>query len=961
MTPSGLHRFCRFHRLISISWLLGFFPIAPAVAQIIPDTTLPGEVTTVVYDTVVRGQDADLVNGGALRGSNLFHSFLEFNVGEGQQVYFTNPAGVENILSRVTGTNGSNILGTLGVDGSANLFLLNPNGIIFGPNAQLDISGSFLASTADSFVFADGTEFSATVPQVPELLSVNVPLGVQWGPGQAGALTNTADLAVPDGQRLTLVGGEVTHTGSLEAPAGRVEVLGDTVSLLDAATIDVSGPTGGGTVLVGGDYQGQGTTPRASRTTVDPLVTINADAIISGDGGTVIIWADDTTQFYGTVSARGGSETGDGGFVEVSSPNWLVFQGLVDTTAGNGSIGTLLLDPTNIAIVSGGAVVDPESLPAEGDFLIDPTTFLDPAIVNGARTNVRLEASNNITFSDPINITTPGIGLIAVAGGTVQVNANIATNRGAISLTGSNVLIDGIDQRIFIGVPQDLSSIPGQINLQATGEASGGLGNISVIDANVATNTFTSDAAQNLEVNATGDVVLLNGSLTSSTNGSGDGGRVIIRNPKGLIRVGNDSTISSSSGSSVSIDTQSGSVEITTNELDVQSGGRIQTITFGIASGGSINIDANEITVAGEISASTLDALATGRGGSVDLTASLLTVDGGFVGAQSNQTSPGDAGAVLVNADQLIVQNRGRISAEAQGSGSAGNLEINVVEEIDVNTGGRLTVSSQSQRAGNLTIRANSATLNNGRIEARTNALDNESGNIDIHLSGTLLRLENGSQITAAAAEGSSGGNITIKLPSGFLLVQSNSNSDILASANRGPGGNITVTAEAIFGIEERNPTTAFSSDFNASSRFNVDGVILLATLGIDPSRGLAELPINVVDVSGLVATGCVGNNRAGVEEQGEFSVVGRGGITQGPTELIAPQAGVANPATLDDDSLGEEPVRPAPAVDTSPVPRFQEAQGLARNSQGEVEIVAQSTTPSANPTSAATLNCDAL
>ena len=319
MNSSGKHRFSWLHSVISIGWILGNLPTVDAAAQVIPDATLPGEATTVILDTVVRGQEAELINGGALRGSNLFHSFLEFNVVEGQRVYFANPAGVESILSRVTGPNASQIMGTLGVNGSANLFLLNPNGIIFGPNAQLDISGSFLASTADHFTFADGSQFSAITPQVTELLSVNVPLGVQWGPGGADPLTNNANLAVPTGQTLTLIGGEVTHTGSLAAPAGQVEVLGDTVSLVDTAIIDVSGPTGGGTVLVGGDYQGQGTTPRASRTTVGPEAAIHADAITSGNGGTVIIWADDATQFYGTVSARGGSESGNGGFVEVSS------------------------------------------------------------------------------------------------------------------------------------------------------------------------------------------------------------------------------------------------------------------------------------------------------------------------------------------------------------------------------------------------------------------------------------------------------------------------------------------------------------------------------------------------------------------------------------------------------------------------------------------------------------------
>ena len=122
-----------------------------ALAQITPDATLGVERSRITPSTEVRGGPADLIEGGAERGANLFHSFSEFNVEEFQRVYFANPAGIENILSRVIGTNPSNILGTLGVDGAANLLLLNPNGIMFGANAQLDIEGSFVASTASFF------------------------------------------------------------------------------------------------------------------------------------------------------------------------------------------------------------------------------------------------------------------------------------------------------------------------------------------------------------------------------------------------------------------------------------------------------------------------------------------------------------------------------------------------------------------------------------------------------------------------------------------------------------------------------------------------------------------------------------------------------------------------------------------------------------------------------------------
>jgi filamentous hemagglutinin family protein len=954
--------------LVPVWGLLGTLHVSAARAQVISDTTLDRENSRVVQDVMVRGQVADLIEGGATRGSNLFHSFAEFNVGESQRVYFANPTGVENILSRVTGSNGSDIMGTLGVDGGANLFFLNPNGIVFGPNAQLDISGSFLASTADSFAFADGSQFSATSPQAPELLSVNVPLGVQWGPGAAGPLTNDAYLSVPTEQSLTLIGGDITHTGSLEAPGGRVEVLGDAVSLVDTATIDVSGPTGGGSVLIGGDYQGQGTIPRATRTLIDPGATINADAITSGDGGTVIIWADDTTQFYGTVSARGGSEMGDGGFVEVSSPRALIFDGQVDTTAPNGRIGLLLIDPVNIRVVPDGTVVvGGEEVTNNFNLNFDDSpneALIFASTINNATTGISLQATNNITFDAPINIVAENTSLRAEASNRIEVNFNIVVNGGDVTLIGSDISINNAKIGFLTeGSPDELRIIPGEITLYATGRTEGNSGNILLRSSLIATNTDNdSRNASSIGLDARGNIELSNSNVTASTNSRGNGGEVLINNSKGSLIVGNGSRISSSSGSSTSDETVSGGIDIQTNKLEVRSGGRIQTITFGVATGGSINISANEIDVAGEISASTLDNLASGRGGSIDLKANLITVNGGFVGAQSNQDSPGNAGEVVVYVNKLTIENSGRISAEAEGKGSAGSLEINVVGEVDINTGGRLTVSSQQEQAGNLTVNAGSVRLSDGLLEATSSSMvgGGESGSIALNITGVLLLLENGSTITAQALNNANGGNVNLTIPNGFIGAQPSGNNDILASAQFGEGGNITVFTNAIFGIEERNPTTEFTSDFNASSDFNDEGVIVLTTLGIDPSRGLAELPVDVIDVAGLVATGCVGDNRSGVEDQGEFSITGRGGLAPGPTEAIAPAGSPANLAILDDETLDDRPAA-LPPLDTAPLERLEEAQRLVKAADGRVTIVAQGMATPVTPASAAALNCNAL
>lgn len=217
----------RLYRVVAMSGAIACLGGEVALAQITPDATLP------VNSAVTRQGDIWEITGGTQAGGNLFHSFEQFSIPTNGTAFFNNALDIQNIFSRVTGVSRSNIDGVIRANGTANLFLLNRNGIVFGRNAQLDIGGDFFGSTANSLKFSDGASFGVTGSQVEPLLTISRPIGLQFG-AQANPIVNrsqiknrgqTVGLQVQPGKTIALIGGDVILEGGyLTAEGGRIEL-----------------------------------------------------------------------------------------------------------------------------------------------------------------------------------------------------------------------------------------------------------------------------------------------------------------------------------------------------------------------------------------------------------------------------------------------------------------------------------------------------------------------------------------------------------------------------------------------------------------------------------------------------------------------------------------------------------------------------------------------------------------
>ncbi len=447
-------------------------PNGPASA-ILGGLSASGTVYLVNPAGVVVGPGGRIVTGGSFVASTRDIADSNFMAGGAQSFQGSSNGKVDN-QGQITSTGGNVYLvgrtvqnegtiraptGTAGLAGGQEVLItVDPGGS--GPSIYIKAgpgyfqnSGTISAAQAE-LAAAGGNPMalSGTNSGVVRATGTVLRNGRLWLTAETGGVSNSGQLAAHNadgaGGTVTLQtkqGGMVSLQGNIDASGlapgtigGTVELLGELVGVFDNGHIEASGPAGGGTVLVGGNYQGKGPQPNANATYLAPTAAISADATAVGDGGRVILWGNDSNKAYGTISARGGAQSGNGGFVEVSSKNGLSFAGSVDTTAVHGQTGTLLLDPQFLVVATaGGAAYNAGTNNLFANNAAGTNT-ITPASINTQASNVTLQANTDVTITNAINMTTAGVGITIQAGRSVLINAGIATTNGAISITAND-------------------------------------------------------------------------------------------------------------------------------------------------------------------------------------------------------------------------------------------------------------------------------------------------------------------------------------------------------------------------------------------------------------------------------------------------------------------------------------------------------------------------------------------
>jgi filamentous hemagglutinin family protein len=697
--------------------------IGVANAQVVPD----GTVGTIVN----AAGNLFTINNGTRSGNNLFHSFGQFSVPTGGSAIFNNAIDVQNIFSRVTGSSASSIDGLIKANGTASLFLMNPNGIVFGPKATLNIGGSFVGTTANSIKFSDGVEFSTVNPVANPLLTISVPIGLQMGTnpaaiqvqGSGHTLANgsfpltgsagTPQLRMQSGRTLALVGGPITFNGgNIAGQGGRIE-LGAIGSTPSGTSVDLISTTTGWAFNYGSVRQ------------FAPIQLLKR-SLINASGvnpGNIFLSSSNIDVADGSLALienRGSNRAGD---IVVNATDTVTLRGLsvdrrtfssfLNYTRSSGSAGDILINARQVLIRDRAEI---RSLTANtatgqgGDIVIRATDFvkLDNTIVGS---NGVLQGSSGIFNSTQgrgnaglIDIQTRELRLLP--GFTISAASRSAGKGGTIQIAASEL----------VEVIGATSTLKGNAILEVSSTGSGPAGDLII-------NT------RRLIVQNGGIISASNNSLSSTTPGNGSGGKVMI-NATELVRVSgkrpaanviNGAIFSQISAASNRLTPNaptptgdSGTVTINTPLLELANEGRLLLLNDGVGKGGTLVVNADRLTLDNQ--AQILASTNSGTGGNVTLNLQelLLMRHGSLISAEAlGNANLGIGGNITIKAPIILGLENSDIIANAV-KGRGGNIDIttqgiiglqfrNLLKPREVLTND-ITASSEFNVNGNVSI-----------------------------------------------------------------------------------------------------------------------------------------------------------------------------------------------------------------------------------------------------------------
>ncbi len=773
-------------------------------------------------------------------GNNLFHSFAQFNLVAGDVATFTGPANVQNILSRVTGGSPSSINGTIrsGIVG-ANFFFINPSGVIFGPNAVVDVSGSFAASTANYLKLADGARFVAALDADDSGLSTAPVSAFGFLGATSGSITvQQSTLRVPNLKTITLAGGDVAvDRGSVLSPGGQINV----VSVQSAGEVPVDPRT-----LSVADFNAA--FPQQGQINLQNSAQLNAN---STGGGRIVIRGGRLLVDNSKIQANStGATAGQGIDIAVLSDLNVIKGGQINSlsTSGSGAGGNINLNAQSIRLDGGGLV----------DRFFNPTTQISTA-------------SGNPTTGGG---TAKGGDIVMQAGSLELVNsAQISSatygagNAGRIEITASSVRLDA---RV---------TTPTQI--VANSQRSISLGNAGDIiirtdsldlwnGATILAASFGAGKAGLLDINAQSVNVLGGAIMAASAFGAGSGGNIQI-NCESLLIDGRDRLTG-------------GADRLTAIQA-------VTTSLFSPAPGGNIRITAGSVEL-DHLGSIFTTSIGLGSGGNIEVNAKNLTLDHGST-IKAEGLAAGSAGRISLRADQnILLTGRSEISTSAL-DGQGGDIEVTAQNLTLAKASTILAEGLAAGPAGNISLRAEKNVVLTDASAVSTSALDSSGGNIRIRAGSEIQVADSG--VTAQAGPGG-GGNITLLAPSLIYLLNSTVNAEA-----KGDGGNVTI--DPVFFVMNHSALISRSSSANggnitilsdyffqsdslidSSAPFGLPGTVSVSAPDLDLSGSLVGLPSNLLDIEAQLRPDCRVRLAANLSS---FIVLGRGGLPIAPGGFV--------------------------------------------------------------------------